>query len=171
MDSPGHRANVLSREATHVGVGVVFGREVAGRREVFVTQLFVRRPMGGDARQGERQVLEIIEKRRRDKGLAELPRDGALDRAAQEFSAAVAKGRASRDQGQQATRRASELAAGRFGAIEALFVELPEAARLPDVRLFYDTSVRAVGIGVSLGDSPKIGPGALYVTVVLGKSR
>ncbi|HEX5061187.1 MAG TPA: CAP domain-containing protein, partial [Kofleriaceae bacterium] len=35
MNSPGHRANVLSSAATHVGIGVVLGEEVSGRREMF----------------------------------------------------------------------------------------------------------------------------------------
>jgi uncharacterized protein YkwD len=33
MDSPGHRANVMSAEVTHVGIGVVLGAAVSGRRE------------------------------------------------------------------------------------------------------------------------------------------
>jgi hypothetical protein len=41
MQSPGHRRNILSPSVTDVGIGVVLGREVAGRREVYVTQLFV----------------------------------------------------------------------------------------------------------------------------------
>jgi uncharacterized protein YkwD len=40
MQSPGHRKNCLSREASHVGIGLVLGREVGGRRELYVTQLF-----------------------------------------------------------------------------------------------------------------------------------
>ena len=44
MNSPGHRANALSASATHVGIGVVLGDEVAGRRELYVTQMFIRVP-------------------------------------------------------------------------------------------------------------------------------
>jgi uncharacterized protein YkwD len=46
MQSPGHRRNCLSPEVTHVGIGVVLGREVGGRREVYVTQLFAAEPAG-----------------------------------------------------------------------------------------------------------------------------
>jgi len=44
MNSPGHRANLMSSSATHVGIGVVLGEEVSGRREMFITQLFIRIP-------------------------------------------------------------------------------------------------------------------------------
>ncbi len=42
MNSPGHRRNVLHRDVTDVGVGVVLGREVGGRREMWVTELFAK---------------------------------------------------------------------------------------------------------------------------------
>jgi uncharacterized protein YkwD len=40
MHSPGHRANLLSTEATQVGIGVAFGDEREGRRMLFITQVF-----------------------------------------------------------------------------------------------------------------------------------
>ncbi len=42
MDSPGHRANVLSPEVTDIGIGVVLGDDTAGRRELFITEVFTR---------------------------------------------------------------------------------------------------------------------------------
>ena len=44
MNSPGHRANILSASATNIGIGVVLGDDVSGRREMFVTQVFTRVP-------------------------------------------------------------------------------------------------------------------------------
>jgi uncharacterized protein YkwD len=46
MQSPGHRRNLLAAGVTHVGIGVVLGREVAGRREVYVTQILATPPGG-----------------------------------------------------------------------------------------------------------------------------
>jgi len=43
MGSPGHRANILSYWVTHVGIGVVLGRQLPDARELFIDQLFVRR--------------------------------------------------------------------------------------------------------------------------------
>lgn len=42
MNSPGHRANLLSPDATHIGIGVVLGQDLAGRRALFITQLITR---------------------------------------------------------------------------------------------------------------------------------
>src|SRR5262249_44942171 len=46
MNSPGHRANILNREATRVGVGVVFD---PAAHEILVTQMFSRPPQKYDA--------------------------------------------------------------------------------------------------------------------------
>jgi len=48
MNSPGHRANLLSTEVTHVGIGVVLGAPVSGRRAIYITQIFLREPFGAD---------------------------------------------------------------------------------------------------------------------------
>ena len=42
MSSPGHRANVLDRSVTRIGVGVVLRRELGGLPSLYVTQLFSR---------------------------------------------------------------------------------------------------------------------------------
>ena len=42
MNSPGHRANLMSDEVNQIGIGVVFGDEVAGRRELYITEIFLR---------------------------------------------------------------------------------------------------------------------------------
>src|SRR5690606_25050305 len=41
MESPGHRANLVNPDVTHVGVGVVAQQE-GGRNAFIVTQVFVR---------------------------------------------------------------------------------------------------------------------------------
>jgi uncharacterized protein YkwD len=41
MLSPGHRANILSPQATRVGIGIVLSKPVTGSRPLLVTQLFI----------------------------------------------------------------------------------------------------------------------------------
>jgi len=48
MNSPGHRANLMSVEVTHVGIGVVLGAPVSGRREIYITEILLREPFGAD---------------------------------------------------------------------------------------------------------------------------
>jgi uncharacterized protein YkwD len=42
MGSPSHRANIMSRELTQVGVGVSICRMRDGSTQLFVTQLFIK---------------------------------------------------------------------------------------------------------------------------------
>jgi len=44
MNSPGHRANLLSDEVNQIGIGVVFGDAVSGRRELYITEILLRGP-------------------------------------------------------------------------------------------------------------------------------
>jgi uncharacterized protein YkwD len=54
MNSPGHRANILSAEVTHVGIGVALGDDGTGRRALFITEVFTRLPPGfADARRAD----------------------------------------------------------------------------------------------------------------------
>jgi uncharacterized protein YkwD len=64
MDSPGHRANILSVAATDVGIGVAFGEDAAGRRELFIAQLFTRAPGPGESSQCDRAAQPITLKLR-----------------------------------------------------------------------------------------------------------
>jgi uncharacterized protein YkwD len=48
MNSPGHRANVMSTDVTHVGIGVALGALVSGRREIYITEIFLRETFGAD---------------------------------------------------------------------------------------------------------------------------
>jgi uncharacterized protein YkwD len=44
LASPAHRANLIARDVTHAGIGVALGATTAGRREIFVTELFFSPP-------------------------------------------------------------------------------------------------------------------------------
>jgi uncharacterized protein YkwD len=52
MSSPAHRANLMSTEVTRIGIGVVFGDEIAGRRDLFITQVFTSAPPSPMVRTG-----------------------------------------------------------------------------------------------------------------------
>jgi uncharacterized protein YkwD len=81
MNSPGHRKNILSRDVTHLGVGV----SIDGRSSppaLFTTQLFVRPGRRYDPRTAHRDALGIIQRVRRARGLRPLRLDPGLDRVA-----------------------------------------------------------------------------------------
>ena len=77
MNSPGHRANLIAEDVTHVGIGVVFGEPEStaadAPRPVFLTQNFYAKP-GGDtpAKPGEalRERVDAVRKQASQPALA-----------------------------------------------------------------------------------------------------
>ena len=82
MDSPAHRAAILSPDATHVGIGVVAAKE-EDRTTYFVTELFIRRipKLGSDAKA---VFLADLDGRRARSGASQLEEDEGLSRLADE---------------------------------------------------------------------------------------
>lgn len=94
MNSPGHRANLVAPDITHVGIGVVFGPPESGAadapRPVFLTQNFYAK-RGADAPARPAQALRgRIDDDRRAAGLAPLGWYPALGKLAQQRADAVA---------------------------------------------------------------------------------
>ena len=79
MESLGHRANILSPEVTHVGIGVVSGKAENGQRVFFITQNFARpiREVSVDEMYGE--IARRIKGERQEAGLRGLDRPAVLD--------------------------------------------------------------------------------------------
>src|SRR5206468_4003772 len=129
---------------------------------------FVRRSSAMPPLDAARAVLDVINGRRRAAHAPAVGRDRTLDQVAQDFSQAVVAGRAARSDGQQATRQAMTVTGGHYRQLATLFTVMPEPSRLPDSDLLVARGLTAVGIGVALGDSSELGPGSLFVTVLLG---
>ena len=161
MNSPGHRANILSREVTHIGIGVVLGDVVADRRELFVTQVFIRVPQAIDRDQVRTRVIDLIHKSRA------IDEDRALSRVAQQLADNVAAG----DNPHVATTRANAQLARMQLPYSKVTTVVTSVADLdvfrPDDGLS-DRSVRTFGLGISQGDSDKVGAQAIHIVLLYG---
>jgi uncharacterized protein YkwD len=82
MQSPGHRANILSRDVTHIGLGVAIDRK-ASPRALFVTQVFVTPGKAYNPRSARRDVLAILARCRRKAGRRPLATHAGLNRIAE----------------------------------------------------------------------------------------
>ncbi|HLT39084.1 MAG TPA: CAP domain-containing protein [Enhygromyxa sp.] len=87
MNSPGHRANLIAEDVTHVGIGVVFGDPEStaadAPRPVFLTQNFYARP-GADAPDKPGDALrERVDAARKSAGKPPLTWHAALAKLAQ----------------------------------------------------------------------------------------
>ncbi len=93
MNSPGHRANLLAEDVTHVGIGVVFGEPEStaanAPRPVFLTQNFYAKP-GADAPRNPGPALRTkIDQIREDLSLAKLGWHAGLGKLAQARAEAI----------------------------------------------------------------------------------
>ena len=164
MNSPGHRANLLSSAVTHVGIGIVFGEEVAGRREMFVTQVFTRVTPKVDARSTADLVRERIGEVRA------LSADGALDKIAGELAAALARG----DDRKAASARASkalEKLGGRFAKVGSVVTTVADLEAVDGQTLVGDQPATHVGIGIAQGTHDELGEGAIWIVLLLATAR
>lgn len=162
MNSPGHRANLLAEEATHVGIGIVLGEEVAGRRELFVTQVFSRVPGPIDPAGATRTVASVVQ------SLRSLEEDAVLGTIAQGFAREVASGVSTADAGARAAKRLDQ-AARHLSRVTTLMTTVADLSAFDPAGSLRDAGLTHFGVGVAQGDHDVMGEGAIYVVVLLGQ--
>jgi uncharacterized protein YkwD len=164
MNSPGHRANLLSSAATHVGIGIELGEQVADRRELFVTQVFIRVPPQVDP------VMARTRIRAQLRAARSFRDSDDLDRIAQTYAAGLARGEPNADAARRATRELDSVAK-QFQRVASMVTALADVEGV-DADAFLSGAVFThLGIGVAQGEHEDLGPGALHVVVLLGHGR
>ena len=162
-DSPAHRQNILTREATRVGCGIARGRTAGGDPVVYLTELFVRPVEDGaeDTMTPEARVREALWLERARGGAPALLSDARLDALARD----AAREMALRGEPAPGDAGARALALGRkIAAVDAfLGARAADAARS---RNLADRRFGRVGVGVAVGDSTRHGRGMLFIAVV-----
>ena len=164
MNSPGHRANLMSKAATHIGVGIIFGEEVAGRREMFVTQVFIRvTPKVDPAMVGEELRTGIA-------GVKSYKSDDKLDTIAGELAAALAKGEERKTASSRASKQLDKLAM-KFSKVGSVITTVADLDALDPKSLVGDINATHIGIGIAQGTHDELGEGAIYVVLLLAIAR
>ncbi len=164
MNSPGHRANLLTPGVTHVGIGIEVGAEVGGRRELFVTQMFRRVPPPMDA------PATVAAIRTRLHGAGRFGDDAELDRIAADFARQLAAGADPSIVSRQASAALGRVSS-RYSRVASMVTAVSEVSALDAAAILAGTTFTHVGIGVGQGDHPELGPGALHVVVLLAQAR
>ncbi|HEY5944630.1 MAG TPA: CAP domain-containing protein [Kofleriaceae bacterium] len=162
MNSPGHRANVLASSATHVGIGVVLGEEVSGRREMFLTQVFIRVPPKVEPAQAADLVRQRIDQVR------PVVVNAKLQGVAQELAEGLAAGK-TRDSLWPGARRkldAMNTAYARVGSVVSAVAELDS---IDGKSLVGDYKPDDIGVGIAQGNHPDIGEGAIWIVVLMAE--
>lgn len=171
LQTPQHRSNILNRDVTHVGVGVV-GVGSGNSREWVVTQVFCRITRAIDVLRAPSVLLAQVNRARLARNAPEVELDPNLTNAAREASqryladAAVSQDDVLDDA--TAGLRRFAIAYRRVGGVMAVVNSLEEAATLEPT---FDATVRYVGIGVAQGTRPDLPPNAIVVVYILGWER
>lgn len=171
IDSPGHRANVLNGDVTHVGIGVV--GEPEGSRTAFVaTQVFVRMAQEIDVAAAPAELIALINQGREARGARPLEGDQNLSAAAQQaaqdyFGDGDLTQQDAVDQASGQMRRFA-IAFRRVGGLMVVVSTVDEASQLEPT---FDPEVRYVGIGVAQGNREDHPPNSIAVVILLGWAR
>lgn len=171
LASPGHRANILNPDVTHVGVGVV--AEPEGQRTAYVvTEVLIRMGRTIDVSGAPAQLLEDINRARRARGAEPLSVDENLAEAAQNAAEAYFDDPELSQQDvvddASGSLRRFGLAWSRVGGLMAVVTTLDEAARLEPT---FDPEVRFAGIGVAQGTRADHPPNSIAVVILLAWPR
>ena len=163
MNSPGHRANILSGVATHVGIGVVIGGSDPAHGELFATQVFTLVPpkiSSANASAAIRDKLAAVKK---------LQTDPMLEAWAQKLADKLAEGQ-DRDKAITAARNQLQTAT-KLGRVGSVITAVPDLSTVTGEALLGNYAPDVVGIGAAQGTHPEIGEGAIWIVVFFGNRR
>ena len=162
MNSPGHRANMLAGAATHVGIGVVLGEDVSGRREMFITQVFIRIPPKVDRGVAANVVRDRIN------AVRPVEVDGRLSDVAQDLAEGLAAGKP-RDSlwpGAKKKLDAFNRSYARVGSVTSAVADMDS---VDGKQMLGDYKADAIGVGIAQGNHPDIGEGAIWIVVLMAE--
>lgn len=171
MESPGHRANLVNPDVTHVGIGVVAQPE--GARSAFiVTEVFLRMSERVDLTGAPERLVALINRARSARGAPAVELEDHLNEAAQraadEFFRDPSLSQQDAVDDASGSLRRFAIAYRRIGGVMAIVASVDEAGALEPT---LDPDVRVAGIGVAQGTRPDTGPNAIAVVIVLAWPR
>ncbi|MEM9073179.1 MAG: CAP domain-containing protein, partial [Myxococcota bacterium] len=171
LASPGHRANILNRDVTHVGIGVA--SETEGQRQAFVaTQVFIRMNRAVDLEAGAARLFRKINEGRAARGAEPLESEPNLTEAAQ---AAARSYFENPSQGQQVTVEDAVGSLSDFGMVfsrlSGAMVVAADVDAASRQEATFDPDLRYVGIGVAQGDRPDAPPNSVAIVILVAWPR
>lgn len=164
MNSPGHRANLLSKQVTHIGIGIVFGEEVAGRREMFVTQVFTRVPPKIEHRAVVKAVHAKIDAAR------EITHDESLGELAQRYADDIGGGKTTEEASKRSKRRMKDFAP-QYSRVTTVVSTVADVDAFNPDTVLTDRKTTHYGLGVAQGTHDVIGEGAIYIVIMVARER
>lgn len=162
MNSPGHRMNILSKDATHVGIGVVFGKKVGSQQEIFVTQVFVRHNPMVDVDAAAMSLASRLNKTWN--GLIDQNLQLIAGRHAQDVASGI-----SRSSAHEMTNQSLSQLGNQYGKLVTASVVTGTLEQVKPTSLSQGKTVRRFGVGIAQGNHPEFGKGAFYLVVIMSR--
>jgi uncharacterized protein YkwD len=167
--SPVYRANYMSTEATHGGVGVANAKDPQGGPTAYVTEVFVRELAQMDVATVAPKVRETINRKRASAGMPPFKDDPVLDKVAQEYAQALAA-----SAGKITDAKHSQIVSPlykSFRTVDFLSGAKADPLEFADEKTVLTSKEKAMGIGVAQGDHPVLGKNATYVVLLFGTRK
>lgn len=164
MNSPGHRANVLSTQATHIGIGIELGGEVSGRRELFVTQVFTRVPPPITLIEARQRIHTNIARRG---GVAQ---EESLTVLAQRYAEGLMEGRPAAQMSGETAKKLDAFGA-RFRKVTTSVMAVADVEAFDAKEAISDKDVTHYGLGVAQGEHEDLGEQTLFIVLLLAQAR
>nr|HEX4318523.1 CAP domain-containing protein [Kofleriaceae bacterium] len=165
MNSPGHRANIMSPSATHIGIGVVLGDEVSGRREMFLTQVFIRKPPHVDPTRAADEVRARLVAARPG-----LVNEARLTSIAQGLADALAAGQTREQAWPTVSKRVNALNAG-YARVGSVVTAVGDLSTVDANTLLGDSHPDEAGVGIAQGPHPELGDNAIWIVVLMADKK
>jgi uncharacterized protein YkwD len=168
LASPSNRANIMNREVTNVGVGVVTKPDAEGKQLAYVTEIFTKELPPLDLAKTRQDLKAAVAQKRKDARMTALKDDPVLDDVAQKYAEAIAASGGSLPKEKQ-----SELTAPLSKTMRTLTIL---SGAKPDPLDFAEepqvTAVaKSVGVGTAQGKHPVLGRNAVYVVIMVGTPK
>lgn len=166
MESPGHRANILDKNSTHIGIGIYYYDE-----KYYITQLFKKKTPNINKKEATDELLNWINTERIKTNLAPLTFDPILSKSAAEHSLAMAKvGDLDENAGGINFYDRFKQNGGTYISIMSSFylndsIEGIEEQLKKDPSLYSEKTITHIGIGIYQASHPKYGENVLWVTI------
>jgi uncharacterized protein YkwD len=179
LDSPGHRANALDANLTHVGIGVVIDQR-GGHSQIVATEEFGGVSKSIDVATAPDELLRLVNARRSAAGAGKLEVDPVLTEAARAGVTLFFREpfqpqeqivqNVNNDIVRPVDGRASPVAR-RMRAAQSFLLPVITLDHATKIEQLFDPRARFIGIGVAQGMRPETGPGTIGVLVVIGWPR
>jgi uncharacterized protein YkwD len=164
MNTPSTRASLMSALTTHMAVGVVLGDEVAGRRELFMTQVFTHARPRVDPSQAATAVRTHIN------AIRTAGSNPELDAIAQALAESIADGK-TRAQAYAPLEPRRRALASQYARIETATTNLIELDAFDAASFLGDARPDDIGVGIGQGTHDELGDNAIFIVVLLATRR